>query len=139
KLVADRGRRLDEDPGRGREQDPGRTHPDRPTPPAGTLRDTAGGAARTWRGETPGGLPRRVRQANLAPQLRDAAAERPGASGRPDPGDAERDAEAVRSRMASLQHGWQRGRRQNEAEESAGRAGGPTGGTPGTTSEGNGR
>ncbi|MFC7816389.1 nitrate- and nitrite sensing domain-containing protein [Streptomyces sp. NPDC057367] len=56
-----------------------------------------------------GALPRRVRQANLAPQLRQST-ERP-AENRPDPVD--RDAEEVRSRMASLQRGWQRGRREN--------------------------
>ncbi|MFG3153515.1 nitrate- and nitrite sensing domain-containing protein [Streptomyces sp. NPDC048219] len=60
-------------------------------------------------------LPRRVRQANLAPQLR-RGAERP-AEDRPDP--ADRDAEEVRSRMASLQRGWQRGRRENAAGEAA--------------------
>jgi hypothetical protein len=124
KLVADRGRRLDENPGR--------THPDQP--PAGP---EAGGPAQ----EAPGGLPRRVRQASLAPQLRESAerARPAGAASPAAPGDAERDAEAVRARMASLQHGWQRGRRQNEAEEAAGPAGAAPGGTPGTTSEGNGR
>ncbi|HEY9372142.1 hypothetical protein, partial [Streptomyces sp.] len=76
-----------------------------------------------------GGLPRRVRQASLAPQLRDASA-----GGSPDAGpsgpaepDVERDAEDVRRRMASMQRGWQRGRRQNA--ETA----------PGTTPEGDGR
>ncbi|MEV5971304.1 nitrate- and nitrite sensing domain-containing protein [Streptomyces sp. NPDC051921] len=81
-----------------------------------------------------GGLPRRVRQASLAPQLR-------ATDGRPDDQPAatagspatesdsfERDAEEVRSRMASMQRGWQRGRRQN-AETTA----------PGTTPEGDGR
>ncbi|MET9957119.1 nitrate- and nitrite sensing domain-containing protein [Streptomyces sp. NPDC006339] len=90
-----------------------------------------------------GGLPRRVRQASLAPQLR-AADERgertatgrdggrkgattgSGTAGAPD--SFERDAEEVRSRMASMQRGWQRGRRQN-AETTA----------PGTTPEGDGR
>ncbi|GAA3490663.1 sensor histidine kinase [Streptomyces cremeus] len=69
----------------------------------------------------PGALPRRVRQASLAPQLkkegeasRTAEAPRPAAD--PEP---ERDAEEVRSRMASLQRGWQRGRRENEAEPAA--------------------
>jgi hypothetical protein len=58
-----------------------------------------------------GALPRRVRQASLAPQLKQSA-ERP-AEDRSDPGD--RDAEEVRSRMASLQRGWQRGREENAA------------------------
>ncbi|MGW1926574.1 histidine kinase, partial [Streptomyces massasporeus] len=72
-----------------------------------------------------GGLPRRVRQASLAPQLRaaDGPAER-GTDGRADartsggaaPTDAdsfERDAEEVRARMAAMQRGWQRGRQHN--------------------------
>ncbi|MET9296319.1 nitrate- and nitrite sensing domain-containing protein [Streptomyces sp. NPDC003077] len=63
---------------------------------------------------TPGGLPRRVRQASLAPQLKAepawrAEAEQPGGVTEVD----DRDAEEVRARMASLQRGWQRGRREN--------------------------
>ncbi|MFC7014309.1 nitrate- and nitrite sensing domain-containing protein [Streptomyces viridiviolaceus] len=58
-------------------------------------------------GERP--LPRRVRQANLAPQLK-RTVER-STTDRSEP--AERDAEQVRSRMASLQRGWQRGRKEN--------------------------
>ncbi|WP_369221700.1 nitrate- and nitrite sensing domain-containing protein [Streptomyces sp. R39] len=54
-------------------------------------------------------LPRRVRQANLAPQLRQESTS--PAAREPDP--AERDADEVRSRMASLQRGWQRGRAEN--------------------------
>ncbi|WP_329153438.1 nitrate- and nitrite sensing domain-containing protein [Streptomyces sp. NBC_01456] len=62
---------------------------------------------------TPQGLPRRVRQASLAPQLKkDPAAEAEQAPARP-PAEDDRDAEAVRARMASLQRGWQRGRRDN--------------------------
>ena len=54
-------------------------------------------------------LPRRVRQANLAPQLR---AEATAGSRRPaeDNGSRERSADEVRDRMAALQRGWQRGR-----------------------------
>ncbi|MCB5165232.1 nitrate- and nitrite sensing domain-containing protein [Streptomyces bambusae] len=59
--------------------------------------------------EPAGGLPRRVRQASLAPQLKDAPARRV------DPGLADdRDADQVRSRMAALQRGWTAARRQNE-------------------------
>ncbi|MET9256130.1 nitrate- and nitrite sensing domain-containing protein [Streptomyces sp. NPDC003717] len=54
-------------------------------------------------------LPRRVRQASLAPQLKQSAA-RP-AEDRSTPTD--RDADEVRSRMASLQRGWRRGREEN--------------------------
>ncbi|MEU6993554.1 nitrate- and nitrite sensing domain-containing protein [Streptomyces sp. NPDC046465] len=79
----------------------------------------------------PGGLPRRVRQASLAPQLKAGPDRSPKpAETRPE----ERDAEEVRSRMASLQRGWQRGRDENAADDDA------TNGTaPGTTSEGDGR
>ncbi|MBX9426493.1 MULTISPECIES: nitrate- and nitrite sensing domain-containing protein [Streptomyces] len=90
-----------------------------------------------------GGLPRRVRQASLAPQLRatDGPADR-GAGGRADartgggaaPADAdsfERDAEEVRARMAAMQRGWQRGRRHNADPDD------PT--AQGTTPEGDGR
>ncbi|MFC4911494.1 nitrate- and nitrite sensing domain-containing protein [Actinomadura gamaensis] len=58
------------------------------------------------------GMPRRVRRANLAPQLRDGEARR-GAAAPPDdepqrtPG---RSPERARSVMASMQSGWRRGR-----------------------------
>lgn len=88
-----------------------------------------------------GGLPRRVRQASLAPQLKDSVHEEP----EPQPADAaerdyERDADEVRNRMASLQRGWQRGRQQNNAEDTDGTEdiNGP-GNTTGTTPEGDGR
>ncbi len=55
------------------------------------------------------GLPMRVRQANLAPQLR-----RQPVVIQPEPADAEPalepSPEAIRSTMAALQHGWERGR-----------------------------
>ncbi|MHB9755067.1 nitrate- and nitrite sensing domain-containing protein [Streptomyces sp. BYX5S] len=88
---------------------------------------------------TPGGLPRRVRQANLAPQLKDgpdlrgdtaAPADDQTLSVRP----ADRDADEVRSRMASLQRGWRRGREENAAGDE--RADGTA---QGTNSEGDGR
>ncbi|MER8067971.1 nitrate- and nitrite sensing domain-containing protein [Streptomyces sp. NPDC094034] len=138
-LVVDRGRRVDE---------PGRAMPAAAPDPA------AGGTGRTWSGvpaqptrssaqggpasdgppATIDGLPRRIRQASLAPQLKDTAQDR-GTDLSPATGqDAERDADEVRSRMASLQRGWQRGRRQNDAEDSTG-----PGEIQGTTSEGDGR
>ncbi|MFD3518274.1 nitrate- and nitrite sensing domain-containing protein [Streptomyces sp. NPDC058657] len=86
-----------------------------------------------------GGLPRRVRQASLAPQLKkEAEASRTAETPRPAPvEEADRDADEVRSRMASLQRGWQRGRRENEDEAAE------TAGTPetasGTPAEGDGR
>lgn len=60
-----------------------------------------------------GALPRRVRQANLAPQLRERAAAQQGA--RPDAGEAdparERSPEEARATFASFQRGFTRGRR----------------------------
>ncbi|PWI09136.1 histidine kinase [Streptomyces sp. NWU339] len=67
----------------------------------------------------PGSLPRRVRQASLAPQLKRSTRPRNEERSRP----VERDAEEVRSRMASLQRGWQRGRDENaEADDGPGGA-----------------
>ncbi|MFF4468840.1 nitrate- and nitrite sensing domain-containing protein [Streptomyces sp. NPDC001599] len=80
-----------------------------------------------------GALPRRVRQASLAPQLRQSP--EPAAEDRSDP--ADRDADEVRSRMASLQRGWQRGRKENATGDD------PPGGTapsaPRGTTKGDGR
>jgi len=56
-----------------------------------------------------GALPRRVRQANLAPQLKQDPERRTTSPAEV----VERDADEVRSRMASLQRGWQRGREEN--------------------------
>ncbi|WP_413756267.1 nitrate- and nitrite sensing domain-containing protein [Streptomyces sp. MMBL 11-3] len=107
--------------------------------PAGTRPGAqAGGDARpAGPAAGPGGggaLPRRVRQANLAPQLMETPDDRHGTgrgAGAPDP--AERDADEVRSRMASLQRGWQRGREENAAGDA------PRDGTAPGTSEGDGR
>ncbi|MFI9153124.1 nitrate- and nitrite sensing domain-containing protein [Streptomyces sp. NPDC053367] len=90
------------------------TGPSRPTEDAwatsaagsGTGDDTAAGTT---------ALPRRVRQANLAPQLRQDPERR--TEDRADP--ADRDADEVRSRMASLQRGWKRGREENAAGNDA--------------------
>lgn len=60
-------------------------------------------------------LPRRVRQANLAPQLKQSTGRRTDDTAEP----VERDADEVRSRMASLQRGWQRGREENAAGDDA--------------------
>ncbi|MFD4612866.1 nitrate- and nitrite sensing domain-containing protein [Streptomyces sp. NPDC058440] len=75
-------------------------------------------------------LPRRVRQASLAPQLKQSPG-RPTEDG-PDP--VERDADEVRTRMASLQRGWQRGREENAAGDQA-----PHGSTAQGTTKGDGR
>ena len=55
------------------------------------------------------GLPRRTRQANLSPHLRDSAPAAPGAEAVA-PDAAVREPEQARSLAASLQSGWQRGR-----------------------------
>ncbi|BDH11773.1 histidine kinase [Streptomyces hygroscopicus] len=59
------------------------------------------------------GLPRRVRQASLAPQLKADPTGQTEVQGRSTAAEDDRDAEEVRARMASLQRGWQRGRRDN--------------------------
>ncbi|WP_336054222.1 sensor histidine kinase [Streptomyces sp. CA2R101] len=71
------------------------------------------------------GLPRRVRQASLAPQLKADPTGQSETQGRRAPDADDRDAEAVRARMASLQRGWQRGRRDNGEDPR------PTGTPPG--------
>ncbi|MFI5799625.1 nitrate- and nitrite sensing domain-containing protein [Streptomyces sp. NPDC051677] len=78
-------------------------------------------------GSGTGALPRRVRQANLAPQLRQGPD--PRTENRADP--ADRDADEVRSRMASLQRGWQRGRVENAAGDDAHSGTAPQGTTKG--------
>jgi HAMP domain-containing protein len=68
-------------------------------------------------GPAPETLPRRVRQASLAPQLRTetgAEPERPAASATPGNEPRERTPEEIRARMSSIQRGWQRGRRHSE-------------------------
>ncbi|WP_329599167.1 nitrate- and nitrite sensing domain-containing protein [Streptomyces pseudovenezuelae] len=93
-------------------------------PPLGAAR----GPVEAGSGTAP--LPRRVRQANLAPQLKQAPERRPQNQAEP----AERDADEVRSRMASLQRGWQRGREENAEGDD------PSGGTaPQRTTKGDGR
>ncbi|MFD4634587.1 nitrate- and nitrite sensing domain-containing protein [Streptomyces sp. NPDC058284] len=102
-----------------------------PRPGRRTAPQDRGAQDRGTPAAAPGGLPRRVRQASLAPQLKAGPDHRPD---RAETGPEERDAEEVRSRMASLQRGWQRGRDENAAGDDA------TNGTaPGTTSEGDGR
>ncbi|MFF9037310.1 nitrate- and nitrite sensing domain-containing protein [Streptomyces sp. NPDC014892] len=97
-----------------------------PTPRA----DTTNGQAES----APGPLPRRVRQASLAPQLKEGPdrrteRERSRPERHQDPG--ERDADEVRSRMASLQRGWQRGREENAEGDDARGVSAPRGTTKG--------
>ncbi|MFF4508524.1 nitrate- and nitrite sensing domain-containing protein [Streptomyces sp. NPDC001401] len=104
-----------------------------PTAIAPSGQDTAGprpGTAPQETGPGAGPLPRRVRQANLAPQLKQSAQRRT----EDDPELVERDADEVRSRMASLQRGWQRGRDENAAGDDA-----HSGAAPQRTTKGDGR
>ncbi|MEV6835907.1 nitrate- and nitrite sensing domain-containing protein [Streptomyces sp. NPDC051133] len=111
---------------------PRRTRPAAPTregapgPSGGPAALPSGGA-----GGDPGAgpLPRRIRQASLAPQLKQDSERRAGSAAPP----ADRDAEEVRSRMGSLQRGWQRGRKENAAGD------GVHNGTAQGTTEGDGR
>ncbi|MEU4656974.1 nitrate- and nitrite sensing domain-containing protein [Streptomyces sp. NPDC023723] len=87
----------------------------RGTSPADTGATGAAPDAPDTPGPSDSPLPRRVRQASLAPQLK-RERERPAEDGS-DPTD--RDAEEVRNRMASLQRGWQRGRRESATDDPA--------------------
>ncbi|MDQ0747041.1 anti-sigma regulatory factor (Ser/Thr protein kinase) [Streptomyces africanus] len=83
--------------------------------PSGGRRGQAPGSATNEPRSGTAPLPRRVRQANLAPQLKRGS--EPRTEDRAEP--VERDADEVRSRMASLQRGWQRGRDENAAGDAA--------------------
>jgi signal transduction histidine kinase len=76
----------------------------------------AGQEAGTYRG-----LPRRVRQASLSPQLRARPSPGPVAPSR---GPEVRSPDQARSLLASLQSGWERGRRAEEDPDPADSAGG---------------
>ncbi|MFX4293968.1 nitrate- and nitrite sensing domain-containing protein [Streptomyces bohaiensis] len=97
-LIAENGRRLHGPPG------------DEPDLPATGPVPTAHPADPATDGTT-AGLPRRVRQAGLAPPLRRAA---PPLSGGWDPA-PDADAESVRERMSSFQRGWERGREEMDS------------------------
>ncbi|MFI1653501.1 nitrate- and nitrite sensing domain-containing protein [Streptomyces sp. NPDC020472] len=80
-----------------------RRGPSVPTPPA-----ERPPAAPADRADTEGELPRRVRQASLVPQLREAPAPTP-VPAPVAPGTDARTPEQVRDRMAAYRDGWQRG------------------------------
>ncbi|MYR94633.1 MULTISPECIES: sensor histidine kinase [unclassified Streptomyces] len=125
------------EPPRTTEQRPTTEPPHAPEPPRTTEARPESPQAPTAP-DTVGGLPRRIRQASLAHQLREESADRPPYRAPVDKvDDYDRDADEVRNRMASLQRGWQRGRRQNA--EDAHDAAGPEGTAPGTTPGGDGR
>ncbi|MGA2830416.1 MAG: hypothetical protein ABSF03_30390, partial [Streptosporangiaceae bacterium] len=110
---------------------PGMTEPP-PRPEAGAY---GGGSAVPRRRPAPGGngaapgsagslpaLPRRERQASLAPQLRDAPPAT--AAGAEAEARAGRSAEQARSLMASVQQGWRSGRARAEQADQAHQNGG---------------
>ncbi|MBD0419457.1 nitrate- and nitrite sensing domain-containing protein [Streptomyces sp. TRM S81-3] len=102
--------------GTARHHGPGPRETETGPPPAETGPDAGpadAGPADAGPGTLP--LPRRVRQASLAPQLKRSAGRDTAERSEP----ADRDAEEVRSRMASLQRGWQRGRTENVADGDA--------------------
>jgi signal transduction histidine kinase len=92
-------------------------HPDESNGPGSVIPATAGETAEA---ELADGLPRRVRQASLAPQLRESPP-RPGPSAdlgvlaEPPPtewsaAERERSPEETRATMSAIQRGWERGR-----------------------------
>ncbi|MFT9472785.1 nitrate- and nitrite sensing domain-containing protein [Streptomyces sp. Mo3] len=120
---ADRSERQGQDQAQGRSQGPRRTGTERKGPdqsPVPTQRAASG-------------LPKRVRQASLAPQLKNDPAPPDEADRTAAEIDPEREAEQARATMASLQRGWQRGRRQSATGS------GDADVSPGTTHEGDGR
>ncbi|KJY39280.1 hypothetical protein VR46_28955 [Streptomyces sp. NRRL S-444] len=84
-----------------------------------------------------GGLPKRVRQASLAPQLKNSPAPAP-AEAAADPV-VHRDADDVRTRMTALQRGWTAGRKQQAQQQSGTGAGTSAATGPGSENEGDGR
>ncbi|MFE0605973.1 nitrate- and nitrite sensing domain-containing protein [Streptomyces sp. NPDC058892] len=97
----------------------------------------ASGDTEPGAGPDTGGLPRRIRQASLAPQLRNAASSAP-AEAAPDQV-ADRDAEDVRTRMSALQRGWTAGRNRHAQQQSETGAGTSPADGPANENEGDGR
>ncbi|MFG2992039.1 nitrate- and nitrite sensing domain-containing protein [Streptomyces sp. NPDC048257] len=122
-LVADHGRRVER---------PVSVVP-QPSPASAAGSDDTGAAP----GPGIGGLPRRVRQASLAPQLKKTQSAAP-AEAAPDQV-ADRDAEDVRTRMSALQRGWTAGRNQHAQQKSETGAGTSAAGGPANENEGDGR
>ncbi|MFB7175252.1 nitrate- and nitrite sensing domain-containing protein [Streptomyces sp. NPDC056254] len=121
-LVADHGRRVDSRPVSVVPQH---------TPAPGS------GDAEPAAGPDTGGLPRRIRQASLAPQLKKSASSAP-AEAAPDQV-ADRDAEDVRTRMSALQRGWTAGRNRHAQQQSETETGTLPAGGPANENEGDGR
>ncbi|MFG3343821.1 nitrate- and nitrite sensing domain-containing protein [Streptomyces sp. NPDC048018] len=105
-----------------------------PTPPAAPGAPSAGPAASA--GDKGGDLPRRVRQASLVPQLREAPGPDPYAAPAAPDGAAGRTPEQVRDRMSAYREGWQRG---GGPAPGRPRPSGPLSGPPSGTDTGHGR
>ncbi|MFE2167372.1 nitrate- and nitrite sensing domain-containing protein [Streptomyces sp. NPDC059447] len=103
----------------------------------GTAKPAQGAAPATDDALAGGGLPRRVRQASLAPQLKNASARKP-ADSPAEPVD-HRDADDVRTRMSALQRGWTAGRNQHARQQSETDAGTSAANGPANENEGDGR
>lgn len=89
-------------------------HPPAPEGPGGGAAEAAG---EDWQpAGTHAGLPRRVRQRNLAPQLRKRPPSPPPPGGGAT-GAVARSPEEARSLMASIQQGWRRGRASDMGDE----------------------
>ncbi|MFF3621384.1 nitrate- and nitrite sensing domain-containing protein [Streptomyces sp. NPDC002467] len=105
----------------------------------GTVKPAQGAAPATATDDAVagGGLPRRVRQASLAPQLKNASA-RKAADSPAEPVD-HRDADDVRTRMSALQRGWTAGRNHHAQQQSETDAGTSAATGPANENEGDGR
>ncbi|MFI5641878.1 nitrate- and nitrite sensing domain-containing protein [Streptomyces goshikiensis] len=114
-LVAEHGRRVEPRPVSMVRRSPSTSTPPSAAAPKPAPAGTDPGGARPQPAPGPGGLPRRVRQANLAPQLKNApSAGSPEAAAEPL---EDRDADEVRTRMSALQRGWTAGREQHAAQQ----------------------
>lgn len=127
-LVADHGRRVEPRPVSVVPQ---------PAPAAAAGPEAGSDAGAAAPGPGIGGLPRRVRQASLAPQLKKSPSAAP-AEAAPDQV-ADRDADDVRTRMSALQRGWTAGRNQHAQQKSETEAGTSAAGGPANENEGDGR
>ncbi|MFG2987134.1 nitrate- and nitrite sensing domain-containing protein [Streptomyces sp. NPDC048258] len=106
-----------------------------PQPAPAPTPGTSGAPATPGAGSA--GLPRRVRQASLAPQLKKAPARADDAAATAPV--ADRDAEDVRTRMSALQRGWTAGRNQHAQQQSETEAGTSAATGPANENEGDGR
>jgi len=93
---------------------PGVSHPSTETalPPAGSFPSENGAEAQ--QDEMHKGLPKRVRQASLAPQLRDRTTPRSAPSAASGENVVNRSPDDIRNALSAMQRGWQKGRAANE-------------------------